>query len=280
LGPIKEMQRRGWIRPTDDPEALEREVLSFFGISDINDKPDVAVSMRMSSSDEELSPAQRAWCYRVRRLASALKVSPFSAANLPQCAAGLRKLAAYPQEARKVPSLLASYGIRLVVVEPLAGSKVDGVATWLDEASPAIGLSLRFDRVDAFWHTLAHEFSHILHRDAAPVDTDLVGPDQKPPGMKSPIERRADEEAAALLVPPDKLESFIVRVGPMYSKARIVQFAHQIKMHPGIIVGQLQFRGEIGYHANREMLAKVRDILVSASVTDGWGHTIDERGLS
>ena len=41
-----------------------------------------------------------------------------------------------------------------------------------------------------------------------------------------------------------------------------------------IIVGQLQHRGEISYRANREMLPKVRDAVVSTALTDGWGHSV------
>jgi HTH-type transcriptional regulator/antitoxin HigA len=91
------------------------------------------------------------------------------------------------------------------------------------------------------------------------------------------MERRANDDAADALIPRAEMESFIRRVGPLYSKDKIIKFAHRIKMHPGVIVGQLQRRSEIGYSANREMLAKIRGFVVSACVTDGWGHTIDQR---
>jgi HTH-type transcriptional regulator/antitoxin HigA len=50
-----------------------------------------------------------------------------------------------------------------------------------------------------------------------------------------------------------------------------------MKIHPGIIVGQLQKRGEIGWGANREMLAKIRQYIIPAAVTDGFGYSIDPR---
>jgi HTH-type transcriptional regulator/antitoxin HigA len=65
-----------------------------------------------------------------------------------------------------------------------------------------------------------------------------------------------------------------MRVSPLYSKTRIIQFAHTIQIHPGIIVGQLQYRGEIGYSANREMLVKIRDIVIDSALTDGWGRSV------
>ena len=92
--------------------------------------------------------------------------------------------------------------------------------------------------------------------------------------IKDATERRADEDAANMLIPKEELESFIKRIGPLYSKDSIVRFAHRMKIHPGIIVGQLQHRKEIGYSANREMLSKVRQYIIPTATTDGWGSSI------
>ncbi len=47
-------------------------------------------------------------------------------------------------------------------------------------------------------------------------------------------------------------------------------------VHPGIVVGQLQHasRGELKYSQHRDMLAKVRDIVTTTALTDGWGHSL------
>ena len=78
----------------------------------------------------------------------------------------LRELAAYPKEARHLPALFAEFGIRFVVVEALPGAKIDGAAFWLNETSPVIAVSVRFDRVDNFWFTVMHEFTHVRYGDA------------------------------------------------------------------------------------------------------------------
>jgi HTH-type transcriptional regulator / antitoxin HigA len=280
LAPIKEMQKRGWIPTTDDPDQLEKDVLRFFDMESLDSEPEISAVFRRSNPGEEMTPTQRAWCFRVKQIAKALRVKEFDRDKLLECEKRLRKLAAFPQEARKVPTLLSSFGIRFVVVEPLPGSKVDGAAFWLDQQSPVIGMTLRFDRADAFWHNLSHEFFHIKYGDAISLDTDLVGENHLPVAERNPAERRADSEATNLLVPSSELESFILRNAPMYSKDRIIRFANKIKMHPAVIVGQLQHRGEIGYHANREMLVKIRDIVAPMAVTDGWGQTIDPRAIT
>lgn len=278
MAPVREMEKRQWISATKDSASLEAELMRFFGVQSMDTEPQIAAAMRRAGSgNDPLTPSQRAWCFRVRQIGSSVLAAEYKEECLGACFKSLRRIAAFPQEAHKVPTTLAKYGIRFVIVEPLPGSKVDGVALWQDD-QPIIGLSARFDRIDNFWFTLFHELSHVKHRDEPHLDVydhsteDLLE-------VKSPIEQRADDEAAASLVPRDELESFILRVGPLYSKDRIVRFANRIQMHPGVIVGQLQKRGEIGWSANREMLAKIRKFVVPAAITDGWGMSIDPRSL-
>ena len=279
VAPVRDMQRRGWIRDTKSITEIESDLKSFFQVDSLEQDPDIDASTRKSDSGEPLSPSQRAWCFRVRQLGRAQLVAQYSEARLDECTKALRRIAAYPQETYKVPEVLCNFGIRLVVVEALRSSKVDGVALWLNETSPVIGMSLLHDRNDSFWFTLFHELSHIRHRDAAPLDSNLTdhGDIDSTMIVKSQIEQRANLESAEALVPKAEIESFIRRAGPMYSKQRINQFAQRIKIHPGIIVGQLQRRREIGYSANREMLSKIRQIVIPTAITDGWGISIDPR---
>lgn len=280
VAPVKEMQRRGWIKDDRHLEEIEVELKVFFGVDTFDEDPRIGAATRKADSGDPLTPSQRAWCFRVKQLGAAQLVAQYRADRLPECERALRKIAAYPQETYKVPEVLAAFGIRFVAVEPLPTSKVDGVALWLDENSPVIGMSLRYDRIDSFWFTLCHELSHIRHRDEAPLDGDLTDQMASVLFVKSDIEHRANEEASSSLIPKEEMDSFVLRVGPLYSKDRIIRFANRLKMHPGIIVGQLQRRKEIGYSANREMLAKIRHFVIPAAVTDGWGCSIDPRSLT
>ncbi|MGN6369102.1 MAG: HigA family addiction module antitoxin [Phycisphaerae bacterium] len=280
IAPVKEMQRRGWISTSKDTDELRNELEHFFDVKSLDELKSHPYSMRKTDSMEDLSPPQRAWCYRVRQLAKLQMVAEYDAARLPACEQHLRRLAANPEDTCKVPKVLAQYGIRFIIVEPLQSSKVDGVAFWLDEKSPVIGMSVRFDRVDSFWFTLCHELSHIRHRDESPLDSDLTDNADAMMVVRSEMERRADAESAATLVSPEEMNSFIMRVGPLYSKDRVVRFASRIRIHPGVIVGQLQHRREIGYSALREYLTKVRHFVLPAAIVDGWGRAIDARRCS
>jgi HTH-type transcriptional regulator / antitoxin HigA len=272
LAPIKDMQKRGWIKVSDSLSELEAELKHFFSTDNLSRIPDLKVAARTSASHGVIaSPEQKVWCFQALRRAKDLPAAKFSSTTLSHGLPELRGLAAFAEEARKVPRTLAKMGVRFVIVEHLPRTKIDGAALWLDDDKPVVALSLRYDRIDCFWHTLCHELSHIRNNDTA-LDEDLLGDKGEAKGVNSEIERRANREAAAMLIPEDRIKSFILRVKPYYSKQRIVQLANILKIHPGIVAGQLRYRGEIEWAAHREMLLKIRDIVTAEAVTDGWGY--------
>ena len=274
LVPIRDMQRRGWIADTKDLEVLESELQRFFERKNLHtNELRFPIAARRTVRLPHLNKAEYAWCFKARQLARGVHVNPFRDNRIESVKKKLRKLAAYVKEVYRTPQILAEAGIRFVIVEPLPGTRIDGAAFWLNESQPVIALSARYDRIDNFWFTLFHELSHISHRDTLSIDNDIDMTVKDNSSSVKDIEQRANEDAASTLIPPHEMDSFIRRLGPMYAKPRIIQFAHRIKIHPGIIVGQLFHRGEIGPSANREMLAKVRGLVTETALTDGWGHT-------
>lgn len=270
--PVKEMVRRGWIEPSDNVAVLEARVLGFLGIRNIDDEPETPLHAARKSTpyDGLPTPAQRAWLYRARQLARAVQAKPSSAEGVEEAVRRLRPLLQAPQDVRLVPRILGDAGIRLVVVQPLAGSRIDGACFWVDGV-PTIALSLRFDRIDNFWFVLMHELAHLRKGEASlDVDLDVA----KNEAEKPAIEREADAFAVELLVPQRQLEDFIARVRPLYSARRIEGFSQTLGVHPAIVVGQLQHRGEIAYSSFRKVMVPVREWITAAALTDGWGSTL------
>ena len=276
--PLKDMIKRGWIEKSSDIDKLEESVLGFFHISVVGEAPATfAHAARKSTSYGDTTMAQRAWLLRAWTLASHASAENYTKPRLEKSLGRLRDLMAEAGQLAEVPSVLADGGVRLVLVEQLPGTRIDGAAFWLNAKSPVVALSLRFNRIDGFWHTLLHDLRHILHKDVTPsdeplLDIDLLGEHVTRDEERPPAEVRADTEAANFLVPQDQLDSFIRRVRPYYSKKRIRLFAETVGVHPGIVVGQLQHRGEIPFTHSRDMLEKVREVICDATVTDGWGR--------
>jgi HTH-type transcriptional regulator/antitoxin HigA len=265
IAPIRDMIKRGWIEGSDSIGVVEQNVSDFLEISSVKQEPELAVAARTPLEAPTIS--QRAWFFRAKKLGGVVQAQRFTEKRLKECMKNLRPLMSAPEEARHVPAILAAAGIRFVVVEPLKKSRIDGATIWLNKQSPVIALSMRYDRIDWFWHTLIHEIQHVRRRDNV-FDLDISE------HKDDEQELEADSAAREFLVPSDDLNDFISRVSPLYSQRSIRAFAAKLGVHPGIVVGQLQFRDEISYAHSRALLVKIRDCVIHSSITDGWGSML------
>ena len=276
LFPVRELMKRNWIETSDNLDVTEHRVCRFFRISNIDEKPSFAHAAKAAQYDERTS-LQYAWLFRAKELAESVHSAPYSEKKLRLALAQLRILLVAPEEIRQVPQILADAGVRFVIVEFVPGAKIDGAAFWLDNDVPVIALSLRFDRISNFWFVLRHEIEHVLRRDGTTIDVELTERIQRKENL--PVEEtRANDAAANFVVPADELESFILRVRPLYSEKRIMLFAKRIGVHPGLVVGRLQFREEVPYTHFHKYLVKIREIVTQTALTDGWGTVPPTQG--
>jgi HTH-type transcriptional regulator/antitoxin HigA len=257
LAPINDMIKRGWMRAGKTIDELEQEYCRFFQVPTINDPPQVAFRPRVS---EERGPEDRAivaWVRRVEQLAAEQPVQTFSADDLPVFIDRLLSLANSGSNIEKIPAFFIENGIHFVIVPHLPKTYLDGAALWINNY-PVVALSLRYDRIDAFWFTLLHELAHIYrkHRQA---HVDQLFDRAKQDLRQEEIE--ANDQATQWLLPEEDLQEFIELQRPRYSRLSIEQFAAEQKRHPGIAIGQLMHKGEIKYSHLREYLVKVRPIL-------------------
>jgi HTH-type transcriptional regulator/antitoxin HigA len=269
--PVKEMVRRGWIEPSDNVAVLESRVLKFLRIENIDDDPEAPLhAARKSTTYRNVTPGQLVWLLRAHQLARAVSAKPYSEKSLKDAVERLRPHMQAIQEVRHVPRILSEAGIRLVIVQPLPGSRIDGASFWLDQG-PVIAMTLRFDRIDNFWFVLMHELGHISKgEESLDSDLDAIADDSDRPES----ERNADAFALESLVPQHRLEGFIARIRPLYSARRIEAFAHTVGVHPAIVIGQLQHRGEIAYSSFRKTMEPVRGSITTTALTDGWGTAL------
>ena len=270
LLPIREMRRRTWLPAECSPAELEDAVCKFLRISSLDDSPRLSVAARKSGGYEFNNPAQLAWYFRALQIAEAAPVSViYDKSSWESGVTSLVRLAENPEDARLVPRVLADMGIRLVLLQHITNSKIDGAAFWMDSRSPVVALSLRYDRMDNFWFTLLHELVHIKHEDVSPVDEE-IGPREGLPEM----EEIANSEATSLLVPPSKLDSFIRRCGPSFQMSRVIEFARMHAVHPHIVAGQLRHRDCIHHSQLTKLNARVGEYIKGQALTEGWGDSI------
>ena len=280
--PVKTMIKRGWITATENLDVLEQQFLNFFEMNCINDAPGFAYAAKKTSYDN-FPIEQVAWIGRVRQIAKAMVTSKYSEKSLRESLDKLKTLLISPEEIRHVPRILSECGIRFVLVEALPKSQIDGACLWLNKASPVIGMSMRYDRIDNFWFVLRHEIEHVLQKhgqDGGCIDVGLESENSNN-NITDEKEQVANAAAAEFCVPQADLQSFISRVSPFFSEQRVVLFAQRLKVHPGIVVGQLHRR--LGrYDLLKSHQVKVRALILPSARADGWGFSenIALRGFS
>jgi HTH-type transcriptional regulator/antitoxin HigA len=271
--PLREMIKRGWIQ---DAEAglLEAQMAKFLGAANENEIPHLSYAAKKTSYDNT-PPPQLAWLFRVKQIAAGMALPKYSETGLRAALPSLRALMVDPEAARHVPRILQEVGVRLVFVEGLPNSKIDGACLWLDKQSPVIGMSLRHDRIDNFWFVLRHEIEHVLQRDGQStpiVDAEL---DASATGLPE-FEQRANAQSAEFALPEAEVRSFITRKSPFFAERDIVGFAKRLQVHPGIVVGQIQSRTQ-RWDLLRRHLVKIRQHVLPGAMVDGWGQVAPVR---
>lgn len=281
--PIREMIKRAWFEDTQDISLLEAQVMRFFGTNSLDHVPGLAHNAKKSGSYvDELTHLQWAWLFRVKQISEEMIVPSFSERKLDSLLADLERLLVDPEEIRNVPRILAEAGVRFVVVETLPKANIDGVCFWLDVNSPVIGMSCRHDRIDNFWFVLRHELEHLRQKDgqkeeltSARVDVDL-----DPSAQDLPEEElRANLCASEFCADQDALDSFLIRKYPYMAERDTLGLARRLQRHPGIIVGQLQYKMAVQYNVNKyswltKHKVKIRHFLRGAATMDGWGDPV------
>ncbi|WP_336986189.1 HigA family addiction module antitoxin [Altererythrobacter aquiaggeris] len=285
--PVREMMNRGWIEKSE-ADLLDLQMMRFFDKNRIEDIPGFGGEMMAyaakKSDQEELTGNQMVWLHRVRQIAEAAEAPTYDRAKLDEALPKIRAHMFDADDFGEIPALLFECGVRVVFVEPLRGSKIDGVCTWLGD-EPVIGLSLRLNRPDNLCFVLRHEIEHVLQEDGKNEvysHVDVFEPDRDIADLPDE-EKRADDAAAEFLVPQDKLASFMRRKGKWISEDDVIAFSARHQIHPAIVIGQIQKHrhrkgDKSAYAFLRRYMTKIEEHFMNWPLRDGWGK-VAEVGL-
>jgi HTH-type transcriptional regulator/antitoxin HigA len=170
-----------------------------------------------------------------------------------------------------IPAVLASAGIRFVVVERLPPDEVDGAILWLTRDSPAIALSLRDERIGAVWHTLMCQTAHVALGGSSGHHAWF-----DPPIGTYSLPKRARDRAKSA---EDAASEFLLAAsavpgrGGRYLYRYLDLLVERVNAHPGIVLFQLRRRRVIRPRKTKaEEEVGVRAHLIREALTDGWGH--------
>lgn len=247
--PVRELERKGWIRKLKDAAEQVGELLRFFGVASpeqwraIYEQPQA--SFRRAATFTSHPGALAAWLRAGEIAAGKIVCQPF---NAEKFRAALSQIRAYTREVptlafRLARELCASAGVALVVVEEVAGSRVNGVTRWLSSGTKAlIQLSGRHRKDDIFWFTFFHEAGHILLHAKREVFLETTEKE------KDAFELEADSFAREHLIPAGEFES-MCRRHAKWSEDAICSEATRLQIAPGILLGRLQKESILAWSA-------------------------------
>ncbi len=233
--------KRGWINKAESTDDLENEYCRFFPRPSIDSVPAICHAVEIISRSRTRRSGDSGLGHAGKTVAEEQSISKFNVESSTIILDVLLSLTKEEGLVENVPDVLINHGIHFIYVPHLPKTFLDGAALWTDK-NPIVALSLRYDRIDAFWFTVLHEFAHIfLNHEQLHIDR-LFDHDQGTPDI---VEQQTNEQVIDWLFPENKLDNFIELNKPRYSRNRILEFAEQLKRHPGIIVGQLMVREEL-----------------------------------
>jgi len=236
--PLRSLTERGWLPGTNSKKEKVRALLDFFGVSSPAaweaQYKKVKVAYRRSPAFTTSLKSIVTWLRIGELKASDIEADPFNKATFRRSLDEIRGLTSCdPSDFEpRMKQLCREAGVALVFVPELPGTHVFGATRWLSSGKALIIQSLRYRTDDHFWFTFFHEAAHILLHGKYAV---FIDQESK---VFSDEEAKADTFAANHLIPKARYERF-VSVRPI-SRARVLSFAKELGIAPGIVVGMLQ----------------------------------------
>lgn len=239
--PYKEMAKLGWVEFTKDKIQQCLSLLNFFAVASpeqwAKHWENRKVAYRKSVAFESDGAATIAWLRQGEIEAEKIVCQPYSATKFRKALDEIRALTVQPQKVflPKIVSFSAEAGVAVVFVPELPKTRVCGVTRWLTPTKPLIQMSFRYKTNDHFWFTFFHESKHVLQENKDEIF--LEGSADYDPD--SPMEQDANQFSANHLIPESSLNRFLAKHS-RFTKVAIEQFAAEISIAPGIVVGRLQ----------------------------------------
>ena len=245
--PIKELMTFGAIpKQRVDAKAkpgLVDACLRFFGVASPDDwrahYGGMQMAFRRSRAEQSDVGAISAWLRLGEQEAEKLDGPKYDRAKFEKA---LREIRGLTSESPAVfePKLrqhLRAAGVMLVLVPAIPRAHVSGVARWLNPTRPLIQLSLYGKTNDKFWFSFFHEAAHILlHANSKEEKKSIFLDDPNAVHTNDPREHEANEWSGNWLIPSQYAQALVT----LRAKAAVTDFARQIGVHPGIVVGRLQ----------------------------------------
>ena len=259
----REMSKYGWVPPARQNVEKVIELRKFFGVASLHLVPELQPAVFRKASFRAASPyALATWLRQGEREAAKIETKPFDRVKLKQKIPDFRKicLEGQPPQRSSLSEWLAECGVAIVYVPQLAKTYVTGATRWLTPDKVMVEMSFRGKWADIFWFSFFHELGHVLLQHSKKET--FIGLEQKYRGDSSEEEQQADRFSRSELIPDRAFCEF--RKTASLSMDTVRQFAAQIGIHPGVVVGRLEHEGDLD-HGQMNSLRHQYDLSAASS---------------
>ena len=257
--PIKYLMKAGNITDrritgTEKPQIV-LDLLRFFGVTSPNTWREHYAGMHAQFRRSSVAYSEKAvatWLRLGERAAEQCATKPYSKAVFKATLAEVRNLTVQEPEVWQ-PELIrkcAAAGVAVVFVPAVPKAGVSGMARWLSHDKALIQLSLYGKTNDKLWFTFFHEAAHIVLHAKKNIFLDSTEQHTADDAQ----EQEADRFAQNQLIPPKDA----ARLPMLRVPDAIVSFAKKLGVHPGIVVGRMQFEQYLHYSQYNDLKAQYR----------------------
>jgi addiction module HigA family antidote len=241
--PTAAITKFGWLPKEDSSVKKLKAILNFFGVAGIEEwvglwqSPQTAY--RRSIAFQRDPYAVAAWLRQGEIEAQESKCKAYDVNSFKASLTKVRPLTLeLPEKFEpEMKTLCEEAGVSVVFVPELPGTRVYGATRWLASNKALIQLSLRGKTDDHLWFTFFHEAGHILLHGKRDVFIEAKGEGCREMDTNDK-EYQADKFSQDFLIPSEKYQVF--KENGEFSLLAIKQFANELGIAPGIVVGRLQ----------------------------------------
>lgn len=252
--PLRHMLKYRWVQKFSDKGQQVAECLRFFEVASIDawreqyEKP--LAAFKSSDTHKKKFGPVAAWLKTCERQAANIECQPFDTKGFRRVLKEIRSLTSTTDPEVFVPQLVelcAGVGVAVVLVPAPTGCPVTGATRWLSPNKALLMLSLRHKSNDHLWFAFFHEAGHLLLHGKK-----LLFIESKD-RIDDEMEREADRFAQDQLISPNAAKSLELLGN---NGLAIVEFANEIGIAPGIVVGRLQKHYGLPWNSRLNTLKK------------------------
>lgn len=242
--PVNEMAKYRWIKKSNNKIKQLIELLTFYSVASPthwNTIWNTSEALYRKTDNKQINVYLiSAWLRKGQIIAQNIESLNYNKRVFLESLIEARKLTKLdPEEFVPILTELCSKaGVALAFVPELKSLGVWGATRWLNPNKALIQLSLRYKTNDHLWFTFFHEAAHIIKHGKSKkfIETSSI---------QSIYEDEANEFSRNFLISKHEYNNFLKKSN--LQENSIINFAENIGIHPGIVVGRLQHDGYLNY---------------------------------